>query len=160
MKYHFIGIGGIGMSALARILLKRGAKVQGTDASTSYVTEGLQKAGAEVYAGHSADYLKTPCTTIYGTAIKADHPEYKAALDQKFPILHRSDLLAELMEGYRTLLVAGTHGKTTTSCLLTHVLDVAAMNPTFALGGIALNFYSNGDQGSGQYFVAEADESD
>ncbi len=160
MKYHFIGIGGIGMSALARILLKRGAKVQGTDAATSYVTEGLQKAGAEVYAGHSADYLKTPCTTIYGTAIKADHPEYKAAIDQKFPVLHRSDLLAELMEGYRTLLVAGTHGKTTTSCLLTHVLDVAEMNPTFALGGIALNFYSNGDQGNGEYFVAEADESD
>jgi UDP-N-acetylmuramate--alanine ligase len=160
MKYHFIGIGGIGMSALARILLKRGAKVQGTDASLSYVTEGLQKAGAEIYSGHSADYLKTPCTTIYGTAIKSDHPEYKAAIDQKFPVLHRSDLLAELMEGYRTLLVAGTHGKTTTSCLLTHVLDIATMNPTFALGGIALNFYSNGDQGSGQYFVAEADESD
>jgi len=160
MKYHFIGIGGIGMSALARILLKRGAKVQGTDAATSYVTEGLQKAGAEVYSGHSADYLKTPCTTIYGTAIKSDHPEYKAAIDQKFPLLHRSDLLANLMEGYRTLLVAGTHGKTTTSCLLTHVLDVAQMNPTFALGGIALNFYSNGDQGNGEYFVAEADESD
>lgn len=160
MKYHFIGIGGIGMSALARILLKRGAKVQGTDVAAGYVTEALQDAGAEVYTGHSADYLKTPCTTIYGTAIKADHPEYKAATLQKFPVLHRSDLLAELMEGYRTLLVAGTHGKTTTSSLLAHVLGVAGMNPTFALGGIALNFDSNGDQGSGEYFVAEADESD
>jgi len=158
MRYHFIGIGGIGMSALARILLKRGVKVQGSDAEASYVTEGLQKAGAEIYTGHSADYLKTPCTTVYGTAIKSDHPEYKAAVDQKFPLLHRSDLLAELMEGYRTLLVAGTHGKTTTSCLLTHVL--AHLSPTFALGGIALNFYSNGDQGNSDYFVAEADESD
>ncbi|HEX4839378.1 MAG TPA: UDP-N-acetylmuramate--L-alanine ligase [Rhabdochlamydiaceae bacterium] len=160
MKYHFIGIGGIGMSALAHILLKRGAKVQGTDVAASYVTQRLQKVGAEVYAGHSADYLKTPCITIYSTAIKADHPEYKAAIDQKFPILHRSDLLAELMQGYRPLLVAGTHGKTTTSCLLTQVLDTANLNPTFALGGIALNFNSNGDQGSGEYFVAEADESD
>ncbi|HUD02102.1 MAG TPA: UDP-N-acetylmuramate--L-alanine ligase, partial [Rhabdochlamydiaceae bacterium] len=160
MKYHFIGIGGIGMSALARILLKRGATVQGSDPAPTYVTEGLQKAGAEVYAQHSASYLQTPCTTVYGSAIKSDHPEYKAAVDQKFPLLHRSDLLAHLMEGYRTLLVAGTHGKTTTSCLLTHVLDVADMDPTFALGGIALNFYSNGDQGKGEYFVAEADESD
>jgi len=159
-KYHFIGIGGIGMSALARILLKRGAQVQGSDPASSYITEGLQEAGAEIFGHHSPAHLQTPCITVYGTAIQSEHPEYKAAVDQKFPLLHRSELLAHLMEGYRTLLVAGTHGKTTTSCLLTHVLDVAEMNPTYALGGIALNFYSNGDQGAGEYFVAEADESD
>lgn len=159
-KYHFIGIGGIGMSALARILLKRGAEVQGSDPASSYVTEGLAKAGAQIFGHHSSSHLESPCITIYGTAIKTEHPEYQAAVQQKYPLLHRSDLLAQLMEGYRTLLVAGTHGKTTTSSLLTHVLDVADWDPSYALGGIALNLYSNGDQGQGEYFVAEADESD
>lgn len=148
------------MSALARILLKRGAEVQGSDATQSYVTESLQKAGAEIYFHHHADHLKNSCKTVYGSAIKSDHPEYQAALEKKFPLLHRSDLLAELMQGYRALLVTGTHGKTTTSCLLAHVLEIAQMSPTFALGGVALNFYSNGEQGKGEYFVAEADESD
>jgi UDP-N-acetylmuramate--alanine ligase len=159
-KYHFIGIGGIGMSALARILLKRGAKVQGSDPVSNYITEDLKKAGAEVFPQHSPAHLESPCTAIYGSAIKPEHPEYQAAVQQKFPLLHRSELLAQLMEGYKPLLVTGTHGKTTTSCLLTHVLHVAQLNPTFALGGVALNFYSNGEQGEGEYFIAEADESD
>ncbi len=159
-KYHFIGIGGIGMSALARILLKRGAEVQGSDPVSNYVTEDLKKAGAKVFSHHSSLHLQSPCTAIYGSAIKPEHPEYQAAVRQKFPLLHRSELLADLMRGYQTLLVTGTHGKTTTSCLLTHVLHVAGLQPTFALGGVALNFYSNGEQGEGNYFVAEADESD
>ncbi len=148
------------MSALARILLQRGASVQGSDPTWSYVTEDLQKAGAKIFTYHSPAHLDAPCTAIYGSAIKPEHPEYSAALENQFPLLHRSDLLAELMEGYQPLLVTGTHGKTTTSCLLTYVLQTAGYDPTFALGGVALNSYSNGEQGKGIYFVAEADESD
>lgn len=160
MTYHFIGIGGIGMSALARILLQRGTKVQGSDTSKNYVTEGLKEAGAQVFSHHSSEHLSTPCTIVYNSMIKKDNPEFRAALEKKWPIIHRSDLLAQLMDGYDTYLVAGTHGKTTTSSLLTHVLHVAEMSPTYALGGIALNYYSNGTQGKSRYFVAEADESD
>ena len=159
-SYHFIGIGGIGMSALARILLKRGASVQGSDLASTYVTEGLKKAGVQVFSHHNPSHLPSHCITVYGSAIKPDHPEYAAAIEKQFPLLHRSDLLAHLMQGYQTLLVTGTHGKTTTSCLLAHVLQIAGCEPTFALGGMALNFNSNGDHGKGNYFVAEADESD
>jgi UDP-N-acetylmuramate--alanine ligase len=160
MKYHFVGIGGIGMSALARILLQRGAQVQGSDLSASYVTKDLQMAGAVIFSDHQPSHVVSPCTVIYNTQIKKDHPEYLAATHQQLPILHRSDLLAQLMKGSKTLLVTGTHGKTTTSCLLAYVLHVAEMEPTYALGGVALNFNSNGDHGAGEYFVAEADESD
>lgn len=160
MKYHFVGIGGIGMSALARILLQRGAPVQGSDLSPSYVTKDLQMAGAVVFSDHQPSHVVSPCTVVYNTQIKKDHPEYQAAIEQQLPILHRSDLLAQLMQGSKTLLVTGTHGKTTTSCLLTHVLQIAEKEPTFALGGVALNFNSNGAHGAGEYFVAEADESD
>lgn len=159
-SYHFIGIGGIGMSALARILLKRGASVQGSDLASTYVTESLKNAGVQVFSHHNPSHLPSHCITVYGSAIKPDHPEYAAAMEKQFPLLHRSDLLAQLMQGYQTLLVTGTHGKTTTSCLLAHVLQTAGCEPTFALGGVALNFTSNGDHGKGNYFVAEADESD
>ena len=160
MKYHFIGMGGIGMSALARILLQRGAQVQGSDLSTNSMTQDLQTAGALVFSDHQASHVTSPCTVIYNTQIQKDHPEYQAAIQQQLPLWHRSDLLADLMDGSKTLLVTGTHGKTTTSCLLAHVLSVAGMQPTYALGGVALNFNSNGDHGAGEYFVAEADESD
>lgn len=159
-NYHFIGIGGIGMSALARILKSRGAVVQGSDSKDSYITEGLKKAGIEVFASQAASQIGATSTVIYGSAIKPQHPEYAAATIQKLPILHRSELLASLMQGYEALLVAGTHGKTTTSSLLAHVLQVAKLDPTYALGGVACNYSTNGYQGKGRYFVAEADESD
>ncbi len=154
-KYHFIGIGGIGMSALARILLQRGAGVQGSDAADSYVLEGLKKMGALLSPAEVS-----ACSVVYSSAISPHHPEYQEAVKQQLPLLHRSDLLAELMSGYQTLLVTGTHGKTTTSSLLAHVLHVAEMDPSFALGGIPLNLSSNGHHGTGRFFVAEADESD
>lgn len=160
MKYHFIGIGGIGMSALAKILRQRGAEVQGTDLAHSYITDDLIESGVEVFSYHSAEHIPSACTVIYNTLIQSDHPEYHAAATRQMPLLHRSDLLAELMRGYRTLLVTGTHGKTTTSCLLAHVMQVAGQQPSYALGGVALNFESNGAHGEGNYFVAEADESD
>lgn len=159
-NYHFIGIGGIGMSALARILHGRGVTVQGSDASGSYVTDELESMGIQVFSSHHEKHVQSSFTVVYGSAIKSHHPEYQAASALNLPILHRSELLAQLMQDHDTLLVTGTHGKTTTSSLLTHVLVEAGLDPTFALGGIALNTASNGRSGKGQFFVAEADESD
>ncbi len=159
-KYHFIGIGGIGMSALARILHAKGTPVQGSDPAQNYITEDLIDAGIEIFSIHHEKNVHAASTVIYSSAIKPHHPEYAAATAQNTPLLHRSHLLAQLMEGKRPLLVTGTHGKTTTSSLLAHVLIEAGLDPTFALGGIALNPYTNGHLGTGDYFVAEADESD
>lgn len=159
-SYHFIGIGGIGMSALARILHGRGVAVQGSDASGSYVTEELESMGIQVFASHHEKHVNNSFTVVYGSAIKPHHPEYQAAAALNLSILHRSQLLAELMQGHEALLVTGTHGKTTTSSLLAHVLVEAGLDPTFALGGISLNTGSNGRSGKGRLFVAEADESD
>lgn len=160
MKYHFIGIGGIGMSALARILRGKGADVQGSDPVASYVTDDLEEIGIEIFSMHHEKNVQSASTVIYGSAIKPHHPEYQAATIQEIPLLHRSQLLAQLMIGHDPLLVTGTHGKTTTSALLAHVLMEAGLDPTFALGGIALNSSTNGRVGAGRFFVAEADESD
>lgn len=159
-KCHFIGIGGIGMSGLARILLKQNIQVSGSDISSNYVTEGLVKAGAKVFVGHSPDNISPEMTVIYSTDIKKDNPEFQAALSMKCPMLHRSDLLLQLMHGYKTLAIAGTHGKTTTTALLTAVLSEADFDPCFAVGGILPNLQVNAGYGKGEYFVAEADESD
>ncbi len=158
--YHFIAIGGIGMSALARILLDRGATVSGSDASSSYVTKGLEKAGAKVCIGHKAENLPATAIVVYSTAIQADNPEMADAKKHGYPMIHRAGLLAELMESHAPLLVAGTHGKTTTSSLLAHVLVAAGSSPSFAVGGIVQSLEKNGGAGNGPYFVAEACESD
>lgn len=158
--YHFIGIGGIGMSALAKILLQKGARVSGSDISSSYITEGLQKAGANVFVGHSSEHVAPSMTIIYSTDISADHPEIQAAHAHNLRIMHRSELLSELMQEKQVLAVTGTHGKTTTSSLLAHVLAEANYAPSFAIGGTVCNFESNGGHGIGEFFVAEADESD
>lgn len=159
-KCHFIGIGGIGMSGLARILLTKKVPVSGSDLASSYVTEGLTKAGAEVFIGHSAQYVTPSTTVVYSTDIKKDNPEYQAALKLKCPMLHRSDLLSQLMVGYKTLAVAGTHGKTTTTALLTSVLAAQGLDPSYAVGGVIKQWQSNAGHGEGDFFVAEADESD
>ncbi len=158
--YHFIGIGGIGMSALARILLQRGTKVSGSDVAVSPVTEGLQKLGAQIFIGHSAANIQTPSAVVYSTAVKEENPEAVQARLQGIPFLHRSELLDRLMQGYSPLLVTGTHGKTTTSSLLAHLLVDAGLDPAYAVGGVISSLDSNGGDGKGSYFVAEADESD
>ncbi|MBA3958422.1 MAG: UDP-N-acetylmuramate--L-alanine ligase [Parachlamydiaceae bacterium] len=159
-KCHFIGVGGIGMSGLARLMLGKKAAVTGSDIASSYVTEGLVRDGAKVYIGHSADHITADMTVVYSTEIKKDNPEYLAAQRLQCAMLHRSDLLLKLTTGSKTLAVAGTHGKTTTSALLASVLIEGKLNPSYAVGGILNQFKSNAGYGPGEYFVAEADESD
>lgn len=158
MSYHFIGIGGIGMSALARILHARGFHVQGSDRKPSCLIEELKAIGIKVFASHDEKHIESAKTVIYGSDIQSHHPEYAAANLKEKPLLHRACLLADLMKGYEPLLVAGTHGKTTTSALLAHTL--AKHDASFAVGGLLLNYSINGYQGKGRFFVAEADESD
>lgn len=158
--YHFIGIGGIGMSALATILLQKGIKVTGSDVASSPITQELQNAGAEIFIGHSSQNIKTPSAVIYSSDIKEENPEVKEASLHSIPFLHRSELLHRLMQGYSPLLITGTHGKTTTSSLLAHLLVDAGFHPAYAVGGIVCSLKANGGYGTGSYFVAEADESD
>lgn len=159
-KCHFIGIGGSGMSGLAQIMLSKEIEVSGSDVCASAVTDDLQKKGAKFYLEHSFDHVSPDMTVVYSTDIKKDNPEYLAALDLKCHLMHRSELLQTLMGERKGLAVAGTHGKTTVSSLLTWVLHAAQLDPSFAIGGNLLNFQGNAKHGSGQYFVAEACESD
>lgn len=158
--YHFVGIGGIGMSGLAKIALEKGHAVSGSDLSASPLLESLEQKGAKISIGHEKKNMPAGATLVYSTDIGQHNPEMIQAKEQGSAIIHRSILLRDLMEGQKPLLVSGTHGKTTTSSLLAHVIDAAGLNPSFALGGIPPHFSTNGKAGSGLYFVAEADESD
>ncbi|MFV0340365.1 MAG: UDP-N-acetylmuramate--L-alanine ligase [Parachlamydiaceae bacterium] len=158
--YHFVGIGGIGMSGLARILLGRGYQVSGTDQNHSSIIQALQDNGATISIGHHEKHLPVGATLVYSSSIDSTNPEIKAAQQNKHSLMHRSELLKQLMVGQKPLLVAGTHGKTTITSLLTHLLKFAGMEPSFAIGGIAPTYSTNAAHGEGEYFVAEADESD
>jgi UDP-N-acetylmuramate--alanine ligase len=164
MATHFVGIGGIGMSALAHHLLDLQAeRVSGSDQSVGALAQALAARGATTYLGHRSDYVTDDChRVIVGSAIPADHIECQTAQRRGIPIMHRSDLLAELMSQQEALLVAGTHGKTTTSALLAWVLFQAGWDPSWALGGCfqGQQMPHHGRAGQGLYFVAEADESD
>lgn len=158
--YHFIGIGGIGMSALANILLAQGEQVSGSDIKDSPTIKKLHDQGAKIFIGHSPENIKKPYAIVYSTDIPKDNPEYYFAKEKGLRLLHRSELLAEMMGGFTPLLVTGTHGKTTTSSLLAHCLMDANLDPTYAVGGYLQGMGTNGRLGKGIYFIAEADESD
>jgi UDP-N-acetylmuramate--alanine ligase len=158
--HHFIGLGGIGMSALARILLQKGTPVQGSDIKQSSLLEELGKEGVQVHIGHRKETIDTAEVVVYSTDIKSGNVELETAKARGIPLLHRSDLLSLLMREKKPLLVTGTHGKTTTTALLASVLEEAKMEPSFVIGGIHQTWKTNGRFGNGAYFVAEADESD
>lgn len=158
--FHFIGIGGIGMSALARILLKKGYTVSGSDVAPSPLVDALVQAGAKVKLGHSPEAIVRGSTVVYNSMIAKENSEFIQAQKLGCHLVHRSAILALIGKEYKTLAVTGTHGKTTTASLLTSTLKAAKLGPTFALGGILLEEGTNGECGSGPYFVIEADESD
>ena len=158
--YHFIGIGGIGMSGLARILLERGKTVTGSDIASSYVTQSLEKIGATIHIGHDEKHVSPSSTVIISSDIPQTNPEIIAAKKYECKLLHRSDLLLQLMEQYKVVAIAGTHGKTSTTSLLIHTLKTAGFDPAFAVGGMMHGHETNAQDGKGEYFVAEADESD
>lgn len=157
---HFIGIGGIGMSAIAEILLGYGHSVQGSDAKGSAITERLASLGARVFVGHQADNLGDAAVVVASTAIKRSNPEMAAALERGLPIVRRAEMLAELMRLQRCISIAGTHGKTTTTTMMAAMLEAGGLDPTVINGGILHAYGSNAKAGQGDWLVAEADESD
>ncbi|MEV4683407.1 UDP-N-acetylmuramate--L-alanine ligase [Streptomyces kurssanovii] len=158
---HFIGIGGAGMSGIAKILARRGAKVAGSDAKESATAEALRALGVTVHIGHAAEHLADDATSVVvSSAIRADNPELVRAAELSVPVVHRSDALASLMTGLRSIAVAGTHGKTTTTSMLAVALTELGLDPSYAIGGDLDGPGTNARHGDGDIFVAEADESD
>ncbi|WIV53376.1 UDP-N-acetylmuramate--L-alanine ligase [Amycolatopsis nalaikhensis] len=163
-RAHLIGIGGAGMSGIARILLARGAFVSGSDAKESRALLSLRAQGAELFVGQSAANISAlaepPSAVVVSTAIKETNPELAAAREAGIPVLHRAQALAGLMEGHRVACIAGTHGKTSTTSMLTVALQHCRLDPSFAIGGDLNESGANAHHGEGGIFVAEADESD
>lgn len=158
---HFIGIGGAGMSGIAKILAQRGAEVAGSDAKESATAESLRALGATVHIGHAAAHLADDAScVVVSSAIRADNPELVRAAELGVPVVHRSDALASLMTGLRSIAVAGTHGKTTTTSMLAVALTTLGLDPSYAIGGDLEGPGTNARHGEGDIFVAEADESD
>jgi UDP-N-acetylmuramate--alanine ligase len=160
---HLIGIGGAGLSGIARVLLARGTPVSGSDGVDSPTLAALRALGADVHVGHDPrhlDHLGPDDTVVVSAAVKPDNPEYAEALRRGLTVQSRAEAMAALMAGRRVVAVAGTHGKTTTTSLLTVALQAAGADPTYTIGGELATTGVNAAEGSGELFVAEADESD
>lgn len=157
---HFIGIGGIGMSGIAEVLLSLGYKVSGSDASESGNVIKLKKLGAKISIGHKAENVIGSTVLVYSSAINDSNPEIVYAKDNNIPIMRRAEMLAELMRLKLGLAIAGTHGKTTTTSFLATIIQESHLDPTYIIGGIVKNLNGHAKVGKGQYLVAEADESD
>jgi UDP-N-acetylmuramate--alanine ligase len=157
---HFVGIGGSGMSGIAEVLLNLGYTVSGSDLGSNAATERLARLGAKISRGHAAEHVRGADAIVTSTAVKHDNPEVQAARAQRIPIVPRAMMLAELMRLKSGIAIAGTHGKTTTTSLVASVLAQGGLDPTFVIGGRLTSAGANAKLGSGDFIVAEADESD
>lgn len=157
---HFVGIGGYGMSAIARVLIDQGVKVTGSDVALNDLAKKLEARGAIVHIGHSESHIEGADAIVYSTSIPKDNPEVVAAAKRGIPVLHRSQMLAKILNERTGIAVAGAHGKTTTTSMIAHVLEECGVDPTFIIGGELVNAGTNAKAGASPYVVAEADESD
>src|SRR5438876_2238203 len=157
---HFVGIGGIGMSGIAEVLLNLGYRVTESDVRVTTITARLEKCGATVYPRHVAENMKGAHVLVTSSAVRTDNPEIQEAERCKIPVIARAEMLAELARLKYSITVAGTHGKTTTTSMIAAILDQAGLDPTVVVGGILNTIGSNARLGKGDYIVLEADESD
>ncbi len=159
-QIHFIGIGGAGMSGIAEILLNEGYQISGSDISDGLVTQRLARAGAKIFIGHQAENVNGASVVVVSSAIHQDNPELVAAKENRIPVIQRAQMLAELMRFRHGIAVAGTHGKTTTTAMISMVYAQAGLDPTFVNGGLVKSVGTNAHLGASRYLIAEADESD
>lgn len=157
---HFIGIGGYGMSAIAKVALEMGYKVTGSDVANSALSNKLAELGAKVAIGHDISNIEGATIVVYSTAVSQDNIELVAAKEAGMTVLHRSEMLARLLNATSGIAVAGAHGKTTTSSMIALVMELTKQDPTYIIGGEIVNLGTNAKAGKGAYLVAEADESD
>src|ERR1700739_4661834 len=159
-RIHMVGIGGIGMSGIAEVLLTLGYSVSGSDTKPSTITERLQDLGATIYEGHKAENVEGAHVVVISSAVNADNPEVREAHKRKIPVIPRAEMLAELMRLKYGIAVAGAHGKTTSTSMVASILGAAHLDPTFVVGGRVNQIGTTARVGKGEYFVVEADESD
>ncbi|MFZ4793089.1 MAG: UDP-N-acetylmuramate--L-alanine ligase [Blastocatellia bacterium] len=157
---HFVGIGGIGMSGIAEVLLNLGYRISGSDVRRSSITDRLEKLGAKIYEGHDVANIEGAHVLVTSTAVRVDNPEVMAAIQRQVPVIPRAEMLAELMRLKYGIAIAGSHGKTTTTSMVATMLDRAAFDPTVVVGGRVNTLGSNARLGHGDFMVVEADESD
>src|SRR5271156_2379855 len=157
---HFVGIGGIGMSGIAEIMLRIGYVVQGSDARASANTERLARLGATIFIGHDPAHVEGASAIVYSTAVKPDNVEMAAGRERRLPLVRRAEMLAELMRLKFSVAVGGTNGKTTTTSMVACLLDAGGLDPTVVNGGIIDAYGTNAKVGEGDWIVVEADESD
>ncbi|PSW18503.1 UDP-N-acetylmuramate--L-alanine ligase [Photobacterium sanctipauli] len=159
-RIHFVGIGGAGMSGIAEVLVNEGYRISGSDIVPNAVTNRLESKGAEIFFGHQSQNVEQASVVVVSTAIAQDNPELVAARELRIPVVRRAEMLAELMRYRHGIAIAGTHGKTTTTALMTQIYSEAGLDPTFVNGGLVKSAGTNARLGSSRYLIAEADESD
>jgi UDP-N-acetylmuramate--alanine ligase len=157
---HFVGVGGIGMSAIARILLARGERISGSDVADSPMLDELRNLGAAIAIGHESKNVNGARAIVVSSAIDPENPEYRRAAERGIPIMRRGEMLKQIMQGRKGIAICGTHGKTTTTAMTAGILRAAGLDASLVLGGIDVNTGTNAHDGAGPWFLTEADESD